>query len=198
MYHRTRQLILFAALAALTVAAEARADELLISPGGGARDAILAKLATAETEILVFSYAFNSRILADALLDATRRGVQVHILLDRLQSRQRNAKTNDLANGCTSCLQARTPGVQHAKTIVIDRRCLITGSYNWTDAAEHANIEHLWILDNPTLATQAANHWHQCAQRATPVIDLARPRPAAASCPSGRCTHPLPSIFRRP
>ena len=44
--------------------------------------------------------------------------------------------------------------VLHSKTMVIDDRTVITGSYNFTDSANKSNDENLLIIDDPGLAQQ--------------------------------------------
>ena len=43
-------------------------------------------------------------------------------------------------------------GIAHNKVMVIDGKTLITGSFNFTKAAEEKNAENLLILDNDELA----------------------------------------------
>ena len=42
----------------------------------------------------------------------------------------------------------------HNKFVVLDRRIVITGSFNWTTAAVDSNQENLCILDNEELAVK--------------------------------------------
>jgi phosphatidylserine/phosphatidylglycerophosphate/cardiolipin synthase-like enzyme len=37
----------------------------------------------------------------------------------------------------------------HHKFAVFDERLVVTGSYNWTNSAEHANYENIILLDDP-------------------------------------------------
>jgi phosphatidylserine/phosphatidylglycerophosphate/cardiolipin synthase-like enzyme len=155
-------LFLLSTLATSSATAE---DTLYTSPNGGGRAAILTEIRHAKTEILVFAYAFQSRLLADDLIAATRRGVRVRILMDRLQSTNKSAKTADLAKGCTFFGIVHSAGAMHAKTMILDREVIITGSYNWTDAAEAKNVEHLYILRQPQLAQRLADHWATLANQ---------------------------------
>jgi phosphatidylserine/phosphatidylglycerophosphate/cardiolipin synthase-like enzyme len=40
----------------------------------------------------------------------------------------------------------------HHKVIIIDRRVVITGSYNFTGRAEEVNDENVLIIDHPGIA----------------------------------------------
>jgi phosphatidylserine/phosphatidylglycerophosphate/cardiolipin synthase-like enzyme len=51
-------------------------------------------------------------------------------------------------------------GRNHNKFAVIDRKRVITGSYNWTLKSE-GNWENLLILDCPELAKAYENEWER-------------------------------------
>jgi hypothetical protein len=56
--------------------------------------------------------------------------------------------------------------------IVIDRRDVITGSFNFTKAAQQRNAENvLLIKHNPALAATYAANWERCAAEARPLRD---------------------------
>jgi len=42
----------------------------------------------------------------------------------------------------------------HHKYAVIDRKTVITGSFNWTGNGEYPNKENVLILESPTLAAR--------------------------------------------
>jgi phosphatidylserine/phosphatidylglycerophosphate/cardiolipin synthase-like enzyme len=44
--------------------------------------------------------------------------------------------------------------------IIIDEHRLLTGSYNFTKAAESKNAENLLILDDATLAKSYLDNWN--------------------------------------
>src|SRR5690606_37283735 len=37
--------------------------------------------------------------------------------------------------------------LQHHKTIIVDERDMLTGSYNWSDTAEHSNYENAIVVE---------------------------------------------------
>ena len=61
--------------------------EIWFSPQGGARDAILETIAAAKREIHVGAYKLEDKIIAQALVDAKNRGVEVSIILDKKKSK---------------------------------------------------------------------------------------------------------------
>ena len=49
--------------------------------------------------------------------------------------------------------------IAHNKIIIIDRRIVITGSFNFTRAAEENNAENLLIITSPELAEKYLQNW---------------------------------------
>jgi phosphatidylserine/phosphatidylglycerophosphate/cardiolipin synthase-like enzyme len=55
------------------------------SPNGGCTQAVVEALGAAKSSILVQAYSFTSAPIAKALVDAHRRSVDVHVILDKSQ-----------------------------------------------------------------------------------------------------------------
>lgn len=134
----------------------AMAVQACFSPLGKCSIHIAREIAQARSEILVAVYAFTSDELAWALIQAKQRGVKVQLILD-----QEFDGTNESSKGAllerqgvavrrTSGLNTgkpeRGPGIMHQKFAVIDRRVVLTGSYNWTVSADQFNDENLLLF----------------------------------------------------
>ena len=65
--------------------------EVWFSPQGGARDAILESITGAKKEIHVGAYKLEDKIIAQALVDAKDRGVEVSIILDKKKSKYKTS-----------------------------------------------------------------------------------------------------------
>jgi phosphatidylserine/phosphatidylglycerophosphate/cardiolipin synthase-like enzyme len=134
------------------------------SPNGGCENAILEAIAHARREIDVAMYAFTSRRLSRALIEARKRGVMVRVALDQsFDSENQYSKGDYLRrNGVpVRLVSARGEwgrakeweGKMHNKFAVVDGTTVITGSYNWTATAERVNHENMLVFHHaPTLA----------------------------------------------
>jgi len=49
--------------------------------------------------------------------------------------------------------------IAHNKVIVIDENIVITGSFNFTKAAESNNAENILVIRDPTLAEKYLKNW---------------------------------------
>ena len=131
------------------------------SPNGGAVRAILECIRSAQQTILVQAHLFYSMRLAGALVRAHQRGVQVHIILDA------NAQTHNPPVKAVALLVGAGLAVSldnehewaHDKVMILDGTIVITGSYNWTLAAEHNNGENLLVIRDPRLAAVYTENW---------------------------------------
>jgi phosphatidylserine/phosphatidylglycerophosphate/cardiolipin synthase-like enzyme len=51
--------------------------------------------------------------------------------------------------------------IAHNKVMVIDGLIVITGSFNFTKAAEESNAENLLVIDDAQLAEKYAKNWQE-------------------------------------
>lgn len=126
--------------------------EIFLSPNGGTTDAIVSEIGRAKQEILIQAYSFTSEPIMKSLLDAHRRGVKVVTVLDRSQRTAKYSGATFLSNFGIPVFIDNQHAIAHNKIMIIDRQTLITGSFNFTAAAEKKNAENLLILKgNPAL-----------------------------------------------
>jgi phosphatidylserine/phosphatidylglycerophosphate/cardiolipin synthase-like enzyme len=116
------------------------------SPKGGATDAVLRELKAARREVLVLAYSFSAKPIAEALIAAKTRGVQVDILLDRSNEQENYSDLPLLVEQGLAPLIDAQHAIAHNKVMVIDQRTLITGSFNFTHQAEGENAENLLVV----------------------------------------------------
>ncbi len=137
----------------------AHSIESFFSPRGGCTNAVVKALGGAKESILVQAYSFTSAPIAQALLAASKRGVKVQIILDKSQRTANYSEADFTAHaGIPTFIDAKH-AIAHNKVIVIDSETLITGSFNFTKAAEQSNAENLLIIHDPVLAARYTDNW---------------------------------------
>jgi phosphatidylserine/phosphatidylglycerophosphate/cardiolipin synthase-like enzyme len=135
--------------------------DVYFSPNNGATDAIVREIDLARSEILVQAYSFTSAPIAQALLKAHKRGVKVSAILDKSQKTQKYSSASFLLNaGIPAYIDAKH-AIAHNKIILIDRAVVITGSFNFTKAAEEKNAENLLIIRSQALAKPYLENWQR-------------------------------------
>lgn len=138
--------------------AGAMSVQACFTPALRCADRILRAIAQAKREVLVAVYAFTNDEIAQALVQAYRRGVNVQVVLDR-EFDQENANSKGAflekqgiklrrVSGIKSQTMDRGGGLMHQKFAVVDRSVVLTGSYNWTASAEKFNHENLLLFQD--------------------------------------------------
>lgn len=122
--------------------------EALFSPGDGLEDRIVEEIGRARKRVRIQMYFFTSKPIADALVSAKGRGVDVTILLDKSQEKMTYGRAPLLRRSGVKVLYDRDHEVANNKIILIDDSTVITGSYNLTRAAEEKNAENIVIIKN--------------------------------------------------
>ncbi|OGQ73464.1 MAG: hypothetical protein A3G40_04225 [Deltaproteobacteria bacterium RIFCSPLOWO2_12_FULL_57_22] len=134
----------------------AMAVQACFSPKGRCSSHIVRELARARSEILVAVYALTSDELAWTLIKARERGVKIQVVLDQEFDATNETSKRALLeqqgipvrriSGLNTGRPQRGPGLMHEKFAVIDRRVVLTGSYNWTVSADQFNDESLLVF----------------------------------------------------
>ena len=135
--------------------------QIFFSPKGGCTEAIINKIDQAKTEILVQAYSFTSAPIAKALVDAHKRGVKVQTILDKSQRSEKYTSATFLKNaGIPTFIDAKH-AIAHNKIMIIDRETVVTGSFNFTKAAEEKNAENLLIIKDKAMAKVYIENWEK-------------------------------------
>jgi cardiolipin hydrolase len=112
-------------------------------------------VAAAHTSIDAALYGFSSQRLARALEEAQARKLRLRLIIDGNKYRETPACQRLLAQqGLSFRLAFGREGAgtkMHHKFVLLDRKLVLTGSYNWTAASEDKNHENLLILRSPDL-----------------------------------------------
>jgi phosphatidylserine/phosphatidylglycerophosphate/cardiolipin synthase-like enzyme len=66
--------------------------------------------------------------------------------------------------------------IAHNKVMVIDGRIVITGSFNFTKAAEESNAVNLLVIRDAELAAKYAKNWQEYLEHSVPYERPAKKR----------------------
>jgi phosphatidylserine/phosphatidylglycerophosphate/cardiolipin synthase-like enzyme len=135
--------------------------EVFFSPNNGSTEAIVREIDRARSELLVQAYSFTSAPIAQALLKAHKRGVKVAVILDKSQKTQKYSSATFLTNAGIPTFIDDKHAIAHNKIILVDRSVVITGSFNFTKAAEEKNAENLLIIRSKELAKPYLENWQR-------------------------------------
>jgi phosphatidylserine/phosphatidylglycerophosphate/cardiolipin synthase-like enzyme len=144
------------------------------SPGGQTEANITAAInfARARADIAVFS--FYSTDIAQAVVNAHKRGVAVRVLVDRVQASQSEVGELLLKSGVPFRWSQgfAGKGVMHNKYAVLDARLVMTGSFNWSVNAQENNFENMYYTMAPGLAAAFSSQFETLfAKGETPTLE---------------------------
>ena len=129
--------------------------EALFTRTGSIADVIESLIGAATTSIDAALYGLSSQRLARALEEAQARKLRLRLIIDGNKYRESLRRQRLLAEQKLSFRLAfgrdGEGSKMHHKFALLDRKLVLTGSYNWTAASEEKNYENLLILRGPEL-----------------------------------------------
>ena len=120
---------------------------------------IVDEINSAKKSIYVQAYGLTHQDIINALVTAQARGVDVRLITDKSNIKQHNHKINMLAKLGIEVVIDRISGIAHNKVMIIDNQTVITGSFNFTKAADTRNAENVVFICNNGIANQYLNNW---------------------------------------
>ena len=155
--------LILAAILAISVSAEAdqfgMTCDVYFSPNGGATQAIVDAVGRAKSSVFVLAYSYTSKPIADAIIAAKLRGIDVRLIADDSQLTSNGSKLAvTIASGVETYLD-RKHSIAHNKTMIIDDAYVVNGSFNFSGAAETSNGENMMICNNIEQARVFKQNW---------------------------------------
>ncbi|MFA5160211.1 MAG: phospholipase D family protein, partial [Candidatus Omnitrophota bacterium] len=124
----------------------------------------------AERYVFVQAYSFTSKPIAEALVSAHKRGVKIKVLLDKSQRHGKGSKLGMLVDAGIPVSIDTKHSIAHNKVIIIDGVTVITGSFNFTNAAEDKNAENLLVVHDKAVAKKYRDNWNKHQQHSEPYV----------------------------
>ena len=156
-----------------TTPAQVRA---VFTPGDDVAGEIVRAIREARKQVLVQAYSFTHDGIAQALIEAHKRGVEVKLIADREQTENmRRGQVTGLARAGVPVWLDGEHQSAHNKVMVIDAgqsyAVIVTGSFNFTRAAQHKNAENVvFIGGNDSLVRQYASNWQRHLAHSQPLV----------------------------
>lgn len=124
--------------------------QVCFTPGDDCEAMIVRTIDAAAHRIHVQAYLFTDEAIAQALENASRRHLEIIVLLDKRERSQPRSVAPELAGAGVRVLVDNHPAIAHNKTIIIDpgglNAIVETGSFNFTYSAEKRNAENVLIV----------------------------------------------------
>jgi phosphatidylserine/phosphatidylglycerophosphate/cardiolipin synthase-like enzyme len=122
----------------------------------------------ANRSVYVAVYSFTRDSLATALISAKERGVEVRVVIERERAYEQGSEYPRLKSAGVDVRLDGNPNSMHHKFMVIDGYIVVTGSYNWSSAAEERNDENVVVIFDRDVAQRFVQEFERVWQAASP------------------------------
>ena len=83
----------------------------------------------------------------------------MRVILDKSRQAENAPYAKDLVDAGVLVLTDAKHPIAHHQVLVIDNTTVITGSFDFTKAAEEENAENLLVIRDPAIVTKYAGKW---------------------------------------
>ncbi len=148
----------------------ARVDlvEYCFSPGEDCAGVVVKWIGRANSSVHVLIYTFTLNNVANALMAAKNRGVDVKIVMERSEVSGSGAQYQNLKSAGVDIRLDTNPALMHDKVAIIDGHIILTGSFNYSVSANLSNNENLVVIDERSWASAFETQFQQIYSQATP------------------------------
>jgi phosphatidylserine/phosphatidylglycerophosphate/cardiolipin synthase-like enzyme len=164
--------------------AEQRADvEVAFTPEDDVAGMIVGRIGRARQSVRMQAYLFTDRRIANALLAARKRGVEVELIGDAAQRESGGLPhLKALARAGVRVYLNASHAAAHDKIVIIDgdsaAATVITGSYNFTRAAQARNAENIVVISgNRAVTDRFVENFARQRNRSDPWRSTSTSRP---------------------
>ena len=135
--------------------------KVFYTPGDDAEGAICDAIRSTKIEILIQTYSFTSVPVAKALAEMAAKGIKIRIISDITNESSRYTALDYVAGkDGVEVVTDRKVAIAHNKVMILDGKLTITGSFNFTKAAQHSNAENCIFLPSKELADAYTKNWN--------------------------------------
>lgn len=126
--------------------------ESYFSPSDFTNREILEELQDAENSIRFALLTFTKDDLAEAMIAQVQSGLEVRGIIENINDN--GSEFTKILNAGINVVDHTPSALLHHKYAIIDDETVITGSHNWSNAADQQNDENTLIIHDPSIANQ--------------------------------------------
>jgi len=133
--------------------------QICFTPPSGCTEFIAKQIEQSQESIYLQAYGLTSKVIIDELIEASRRGVKVKAILDRSNFSEKKSVVENLRRAGIEVIRDKVLGIAHNKIIILDKITVVTGSFNFTEAADKRNSENVVVIHDKKIAEKYMNNW---------------------------------------
>lgn len=128
--------------------------ECRFAPENGVAKALMSEVRRANRTVDFMAFTLTSKDLAKAMVERAQKGARVRALFDTQQAASKYSQDDFLSERGVQVFLDKNSGFMHNKVIIVDAETVVTGSYNFSKAAETKNDENVLIIHSPAIAKE--------------------------------------------
>ncbi|MFQ5956313.1 MAG: phospholipase D-like domain-containing protein [Candidatus Brocadiales bacterium] len=127
--------------------------EVFFSPASDTKGRLVTAIQSAKSSLDIASFQFTSVDIAEALLEAKGRGVNIRLVADEKESQAESSVVPHLEEEGLDVkyIKGRFGGKMHHSFAIFDSKAVFTGTYNLTEYSDKFNFENAIFTDQPQL-----------------------------------------------
>jgi phosphatidylserine/phosphatidylglycerophosphate/cardiolipin synthase-like enzyme len=125
-------------------------------------------ISQAKKSVYVAIYSFTRDSLAKALIDAKNRGVEVKVVIEEENAYGQGSDYQILRDAGVDVRLDGNPALMHHKFMIVDGEIMVTGSYNWSTAAEDRNDENFVVIRDEEVVDRFTQEFNRLLSTARP------------------------------
>lgn len=117
-----------------------------VPDGPGCERLLVDAINGTKQSLLIQAYSFTSPPIAEAVVNAHKRGVDVRVIVDKSQVSEKYTSATFLKHAGVPVVVDTKPAIAHNKVMVFDQQAVFTGSFNFTRSAQDRNAKNGMII----------------------------------------------------
>lgn len=143
-------------------------QECFVPDGYNCESMLVSAINNSKHQILVQAYGFTNKAIADALIAAEQRGVDVELIIDKSLISNSYYIMHPIEAAGIKVWADTNVAIAHNKVMIFDNSAVFTGSFNFTEAAAKKNAENGTIIQgDANYVNEYTSNWYNRKQVST-------------------------------
>lgn len=131
-----------------------------VPDGASCQELLVNAINNTSQSLLIQAYSFTSKPIAEAILNAHKRKVDVRVIVDKSQVGEKYTSATFLKHAGIPVVVDTNPAIAHNKVMIFDQKSVFTGSFNFSKAAQQKNAENgIIIRDDGAIVKSYTDNW---------------------------------------
>ncbi len=136
-------------------------NQVYFSPGEDCVNHIIDLINEAYNQLDICVFTISDDRISRAIVDAMKNRVEIRIISDNFKVEDTGSDILDLSRVGIPVKLDTTENHMHHKFMIVDKKIVLTGSYNWTRSAALYNQENIISTDDEEVVSKFSNEFEK-------------------------------------